>query len=76
VIDNAHDLIASLGGRLTVRRATGVGASAISNWLRLGIPRRRWPELIELGAKRGIGEAEMLRALRRAERDHAVKNAA
>jgi hypothetical protein len=76
-MNNFHEILDCLGGRRHCMLALGIGSSAISNWRREGIPRSRWPDLIELGKQRGINEAKVLQALRRLERNRtAAKSAA
>lgn len=52
---NTKDIIAALGGPAEVGRALGIRGQAVSLWLRKGrVPLERVPELIALGAQRGV----------------------
>lgn len=50
-----RDIIAALGGPAEVGRALGIRSQAVSLWLRRGrVPLERVPDLIALGAQRGL----------------------
>lgn len=50
----AADIIAAFGGRREMAAITGADPSAVTQWRRIGVPARYWPELVEQGAARGI----------------------
>ncbi len=49
-----REIIRAMGGGSKLAEKLGCGAPAISNWLQTGIPKGRWPDLIEIAEKDGI----------------------
>jgi hypothetical protein len=52
-LETSRGIIEALGG--TAAMATiGVGATALSNWRKHGIPRLRWADVMDLAVTRGV----------------------
>jgi hypothetical protein len=52
-LETSRGIIEALRG--TAAMATiGVGATALSNWRKHGIPRLRWPDVMDLAVTRGV----------------------
>ncbi len=62
-----REIVVALGGGSHVAGQLGCRPSAISNWHRKGkgIPKSRWPDLVELAQREGV-EGVTLEVLRRA----------
>ena len=51
----AADIIAAFGGRQAMADLTGALPDAVTQWRRIGIPARYWPELVEAAPGKGVG---------------------
>jgi hypothetical protein len=56
-------LLDELGGRHTIAKDLGVGATAISNWLKDGFPRSRIPRLLQIARERGVKDVTLDRLI-------------
>ena len=54
-LETSRGIIEALGGTAAMA-SIGVGATALSNWRKHGIPRLRWADVMDLAVTRGVEE--------------------
>ncbi len=68
-LSTPQDVIAAFGGPSKLARRLGCRPSAVSNWNQEGIPKSRWPDLLDFAEQDGIAGFTMA-ALRRIAESH------
>lgn len=69
-----RDVIAAFGGPTSLSERLHCRPSAVSNWNREGIPKSRWPDLVELARERRI-RGITIATLRQIAETHAQRRA-